>query len=310
MLLKKVETGLLRRLTSIKHIIGNTPLYPISRVFQRPNVRVFAKLEWHQIGGSVKARPAFNIISKAVESGMLRRNNWLLDASSGNTALAYAALGAALNLKVTICLPKNAAAETKRLLKVFRAELIQTSSFGSTDEAQDVAEELNNRNPEKYYYANQYGNDNNWKAHYNGTAMEIWEQTKGAITHFVTGLGTTGSFVGVSRKLKEMKPGVKTIALQPQTALHGLEGWKHLETVRIPTIHDPMLADDNYVVETEEAYYWVKEVAKYEGLLISPSSAANLVGAMKVAENVKKGVIVTLFPDNGERYKEVMEDIF
>ena len=311
MITVKTDPKLLARLQQIAPFIGNTPLFPLHHIVDNPRVKVFAKLEWQQLGGSVKARPAFNIIKNAIEEGKLDTERHLLDASSGNTAIAYAAIGAALSIPVTICLPENASEERKLLLKAYGAEVIYTSKYGSTDEAQEMALDLSQSNPDRYFYADQYGNDSNWLAHYQkGTADEIFQQTEGAVTHFVTGLGTTGSFTGTGRRLHELKPNISLTSLQPETALHGLEGWKHLETAKVPKIYDDTVADQNLDISTLEAYEWIKKAAGSTGLLLSPSSGANLAGAVKVAEKLEAGVVVTLFPDSAERYGEVTKSLF
>ncbi|MEM7107134.1 MAG: cysteine synthase family protein [Bacteroidota bacterium] len=299
-----------QKLRSISKFIGSTPLYPLPSIIEAETISIHAKLEWQQFGGSVKSRPAFNIIKDAVNQGQLRRGKILLDASSGNTAVAYASIGAALGISVAICLPANASLERKQLLAALGAEIIYTSELGSTDEAQEKASELFNRNPERYFYADQYNNDSNWKAHYDHTAEEIWEQTKGQVTHFVTGLGTTGSFSGISKRLKERNPAIRTIALQPDSAMHILEGWKHLETAKTPGIIKHAIIDETIEVDSYEALEMIKRVASKEGLLISPSSAANLVGAEMVAKSAQSGVIVTLFPDNAEKYSDVLKSIY
>jgi S-sulfo-L-cysteine synthase (O-acetyl-L-serine-dependent) len=304
------KTSLADRLLVLEQCIGHTPLFELNRVFQKPGVKLLAKLEWLQFAGSVKARPAFQIIKDAIETGSLNEDKILLDASSGNTAIAYAAIGAALGIKVKICLPENASFERKRLLQAFGALIHFTSPFGGTDEAQAAARRIYQEDPQLYFYADQYNNTNNWMAHYNHTGQEIFSQTDGQVTHFVCGLGTTGTFVGTTRKLRELNPNVRVISLQPDAALHGLEGWKHLETAVVPGIYDPSLAMQNLVIDTEEALFMIRKVARLEGLLISPSSAANLVGAIKVAEQVDEGVVVTVFPDNSERYTEVMNELF
>lgn len=290
--------------------IGNTPLFPITKVFRKKGVQIYAKLEWQQFSNSVKARAAFNIIKSAVEEGHIDQKRGIIDASSGNTAVAYATIGAALGIPVTLCVPENASEQKKAALKAAGAEIIFTSRYGTTDEAQEKALNLFNQNPDKYYYTDQYNNANNWKAHYNGTAHEIWKQTNGSITHFVAGLGTTGTFIGTSRKLKELNPAIRTISLQPETAMHGLEGWKHLESAKVPGIYDLHVADNNYFIETFEVYELIKEVVKKEGLLLSPSSAANLLGAIQVANKLENGVVVTVFPDHGSNYQEVIKELF
>jgi cysteine synthase B len=310
MLLTAETQDLQEQLSTLSSFIGNTPLFPITRAYSKPGVKIYAKLEWQQLGGSVKARPAFRIIQDAVKSGQLQPGQSLLDASSGNTAIAYAAIGAAIQMPVTICLPENASEERKTLLKAFGANIVYTSRFGSTDEAQEIAKQLYSDYPDRYFYADQYGNQSNWQAHYHTTANEIFRQTKGEITHFVAGLGTTGTFTGTSRKLKELNPEVELISLQPDAAMHGLEGWKHLETARVPKIYDATLANQNLAIDTYEAFDLIQKVAQKEGLLISPSAAANLAGAIKVAESIDEGVIVTMFPDNAEKYAEVLKSLF
>jgi S-sulfo-L-cysteine synthase (O-acetyl-L-serine-dependent) len=304
-----IDTGLIRDVEAIAPLVGNTPLFPIRHLLRKPGVRLFAKLEWQQLGGSVKSRPAFNIIRRAVTDGLLTRDRILLDASSGNTGIAYAAIGAALGLKVSICIPENASEERKLLLRMYGAEVILTSRFGSTDEAQQIARQLHAEYPERYFYADQYNNEANWRAHYRSTGAEVYRQTGGGITHFVAGLGTTGTFTGTGRRLKEVNPDIRLIALQPDSALHGLEGWKHLETAVVPGIYDPGLADEQHPVDTFEAYDLIREAARFEGLMLSPSSAANLAGALKVAGKLEEGIVVTVFADNAEKYGEVIRSL-
>ncbi len=301
---------IVKRIEQVATLIGNTPLYPIANVFQKPKVKIYAKLEWQQLGGSVKARPAFNIIKNARLDGLLDNQKALLDATSGNTGIAYAAIGAALGVKVTLCLPENASEERKTILKALGVEIIYTSKFDGTDGAQLKAKELVKAYPDKYYYADQYANEHNWKAHYLTTAEEIWAGTNQGITHFVAGLGTTGTFVGTSRKLKELNPNIEVVALHPDNPMHGLEGWKHLETAIVPKIYDGQVADKNLESDTLIAYDMVKEIAEKEGLLVSPSAAANLAGAIQVAKEIEEGVIVTTFADDAAKYSEVLKHIF
>ncbi len=310
MITQELDYKLVERLDKVGKFVGHTPLFPIQNLHENQKVKIYAKLEWQQLGGSVKSRPAYNIIKNAILDGQLTSDKSLLDATSGNTGIAYAAIGAALGIKVTICLPENASEERKSILKAFGAEIIYTSKFGSTDEAQEISEDLFQKYPEKYYYARQYQNDSNWKAHYHTTAEEIWKQTKDSITHFVAGLGTTGTFVGTSRKLLEHNPNIHLTSLQPDAALHGLEGWKHLETAIVPTIYDKNLAHENFEIDTYQAFELIKEVAMKEGLLVSPSSAANIAGALRVANELEEGVIVTVLPDNAEKYGEVINNLF
>ncbi|MGL1889023.1 MAG: cysteine synthase family protein [Reichenbachiella sp.] len=303
------DSELTSRVENLGKFVGNTPLFELKHMSPKKSVKIYAKLEWMQFGGSVKARPAFNIIKKALESGELVGKT-LLDASSGNTALAYATIGATLGIPITICLPENASWERKKLLKGLGVTIVYTSKFGSSDEAEEKAVALYNAEPEKYFLANQYGNENNWKAHYEGTGQEILAELGDTVTHFITGLGTTGSFTGITKALKEKNQAIQAIALQPEGALHGLEGWKDMETAKVPTIYDPSIADRVMHVDTYDAYDVLKETAKKEGLLLSPSSAANLQGAMNLAKELDEGVIVTLFPDNAEKYSEVMKSLF
>ncbi len=306
----KIDNQLLQRVNQIGKFIGNTPLFPLNHIFQKKGVSIYAKFEWQQLGGSVKARPAFNIIKQAITNGHLHKGKHLLDATSGNTGIAYATVGATLGIPVTIVIPENASEERKLILKSLGAELIYTSKFDATDGAQAKAKELFSERPDLYYYADQYANDANWQAHYHTTANEILSQTQGSVTHFVAGLGTTGTFVGTTRGLKELNPTIQAISLQPETALHGLEGWKDLETARIPKIYDPALADRNLHVTTGASYDLIKRVAKEEGLLLSPSAAANLSGAIQVANEIDKGTVVTVFADNAEKYGEVLKQLF
>ncbi len=310
MLAKTQPDDIALQLQRLEPLIGHTPVYPITRAYDTGNVQILAKLEWMQLGGSVKARPAFNIVKQAMNNGSLDGRRRILDASSGNTAIAYASIGAALGIGVSVCLPENASEERKILLRSLGAEIIPSSRFGTTDEAQELAATLHAKYPERYFYADQYGNAANWQAHYHTTAVEIFDRTGLALTHFVAGLGTTGTFVGTGRRLKELNPEIRLVALQPDTALHGLEGWKHLETARVPGIFDATLADHTDFIDSAEAYRVMRRVAEREGLLISPSAAANLAGAVRLAETLEEGVIVTVFPDNADKYGEVLEAVF
>lgn len=290
--------------------IGHTPLFPIQNLHTSDRVSIFAKLEWQQFGGSVKTRPAYRIIRDALNSGELHKGKQLLDASSGNTGIAYAHLGAALGIPVTLCLPENASEERKQILRALDVNLVLTSRSGGTDEAQEVARSMYERQPDKYYYADQYSNPSNWKAHYDTTGPEILDQTDYGITHYIAGLGTTGTFTGTGRFLKEYKKDIRLIALQPDLAMHGLEGWKHLETAHTPAIYDASVADEIRRVSTEQAHQLVRLTAQKEGLLISPSSAANLAGALELAEELDEGVIVTVFPDDLSKYGEISNQLF
>ena len=303
-----IEKDLVDRVRALGARVGKTPLHHFSRLPLKPGVSIYAKKEWEQLSGSVKARAAYNIFRSAIEQGQLTRDKILLDATSGNTGIAYATIGKLLNIKVSLCLPENASQERKDILRSLGAEIIYTSKFEGTDGSQKKAKQLAAEQPGKYFYADQYKNDNNWKAHYFNTAPEIIDELPG-ITHFVAGLGTTGTFVGTGRRLKEWNPAIELVSLQPDTALHGLEGWKHMETAIVPKIYDPTVADVEDWVSTEESYRVLQLAHVHEGLLLSPSSAANLAGALRVADRINKGVIVTVFPDNAEKYSEVINKI-
>jgi cysteine synthase B len=302
------DPALLAGVRALEPEIGRTPLYRVTRLFRRPGVEIYAKQEWLQLSGSVKARAAYNIIRHAIEKGYLRSGRTLLDATSGNTGIAYAHIAARLHIPVALCLPENASRERKDILRSLGVNLILTSRFEGTDGAQQVARSLAAEDPDQYYYADQYKNDFNWLAHYHGTAPEIFAELPG-ITHFVAGLGTTGTFVGTGRKLRELQPFVRLISLQPDNALHGLEGWKHLETAVVPGIYDPCVADANEEVSTDEAYAMIRQAWQTEGLLLSPSAAANLAGTIRVAERLDHGTIVTILPDNADKYSEVIKKL-
>jgi cysteine synthase B len=270
-----------------------------------PRAEFYAKAEWFNPGGSVKDRPALSMIQAGVASGALRAGKTIIDATSGNTGIAYAMIAAAMGYPVKLCLPDSASHERKRILGAFGAELVMTPGDKGTDGAIRKVHEIVEADPEKYFYPDQYSNPANWQAHYRTTANEIWEQTGGRITHFVAGLGTSGTFVGTTRRLKELNPAIRCVSLQPDASFHGLEGWKHMETAIRPAIYDDKLADDNLPVSTEEAYRLVKRVAREEGMLISPSAAAALLGCFQVAACLTKkqhAVIVTVFADSASKY--------
>lgn len=305
----QTDIDLPTRLRQVGSRIGRTPIHHVSGLFSKNGVRIYAKKEWEQLSGSVKARAAFGIIRAAVESGKLHRGKTLLDATSGNTGIAYATIAKELGIRVALCLPENASPERKSILQTLGAEIIFTSRFEGTDGAQDVARELAEAHPDRYFYADQYKNEHNWKAHYHTTALEIYEAFP-RLTHFVAGLGTTGTFVGTGRRLKELIPGVQLIALQPDSALHGMEGWKHLETAVVPGIYDETLADAFFEIDTAEAYEIIKAARQHEGLLLSPSSAANLAGAIRVAEKLEHGTVFTILPDNADKYHDIIKRLF
>jgi cysteine synthase B len=303
-----IDTNLLRNVQLLGAQVGRTPLHRITRLFNKPGVTIYAKKEWEQLSGSVKARAGYAIFKAAIENGSVTAEKALLDATSGNTGIAYATIGNRLGIPVTLCLPENASPERKQILQSLGAKIIYTSRFEGTDGAQQVAKALAIENQHSYFYADQYRNDNNWKAHYNTTALEIFDALPG-ITHFVAGLGTTGTFMGTGRRLKELNPAIRLTSLQPDNPLHGLEGWKHMETAIVPGIYDNTLADENLEVGTEEAWDMIKAAYHYEQLLLSPSAAANLVGALRVAEKLDRGIVVTILPDNADKYKDLIKKI-
>jgi len=291
--------------TLLEHI-GNTPLIRIERISSHlPNVEIAAKAEWFNPGGSVKDRPALGMIRAGLESGQLRPGKIILDATSGNTGIAYAMIGAALGYPVKLFLPHSASEERKRILQAYGARLVMTPGDEGTDGAIRRVRELAAAEPEKYFYPDQYSNPANWEAHYRGTANEIWEQSGGRITHFVAALGTSGTFVGTTRRLKELNPAIRCVSLQPDGPWNGLEGWKHMPTALRPAIYDDKLADENLEVSTEESYRMVKRLAREEGLLVSPSAAAALLGTLEVAKRIPAGqpaVMVTVFADSAAKY--------
>lgn len=291
--------------TSLKERIGNTPLLRFERLAKGlGGVLVLAKAEWTNPGGSVKDRAASNIVAEALRSGELGAGKTLLDSTSGNTGIAYAMLGAAYGIPVTLCMPSNVSAERKRILRAYGAKIVYTDPGEGSDGAIQKAREMAANDSDLYYYADQYSNDANWRAHYaNGTADEIWRQTEGRATHFVAMLGTSGTFVGTSRRLRELNPEIICISLQPDSPFHGIEGVKHMETSIIPKIYDPMIADVNLGISTEAAHGMCKRLASEEGLLVGVSGAGALVGALEVARTASPGsVVVTIFPDSGDKY--------
>jgi S-sulfo-L-cysteine synthase (O-acetyl-L-serine-dependent) len=301
------QTGRFTLKNSIEASIGNTPLIRLHRVTRElpSGVEVFAKAEHLNPGGSVKDRPAFRMILAGERFGTLRSGMTILDATSGNTGIAYAMIGAARGYGVAVCLPKNASKQRKQILRSFGVDVIETAPLESTDGAQRVAREMFEKEPDKYFYADQYNNDANWRAHYDTTAPEIWEQTTGRITHFVAGLGTSGTFIGITRHLKLFNPEIRAISMQPDSPLHGLEGLKHMVTARVPGIYDPTLADESVEVSTEDAQETVRRLAQEEGLFVGTSSGANVFAALRLARTLSRdAVVVTILCDGGERYVE------
>jgi cysteine synthase B len=289
--------------TSILDLIGNTPLVGFKCLRPAsPSVRVLAKAEWYNPGGSVKDRAALAMVVDGERSGAMSRDKVLIDATSGNTGIAYAMICAQRGYRVKLALPKNASPERKQNLLAYGAELILTDPTEGTDGAQRYVRKLVDADPERYFYPDQYNNDANWKAHYDTTAMEIWRQTDGAVTHFIAGLGTSGTFMGVTRRLKELNPSIRCFSMQPDGPLHGLEGLKHMPTALVPGIYDPNLPDGQIDVATEDAHRMALRLAREEGFLVGVSSGANMVAAMQIASELKQGVVVTIFCDSAAKY--------
>jgi cysteine synthase B len=288
---------------SILDLIGRTPLIRLRQIEKEcPGVEIYAKAEWQNPGGSVKDRAAARMISEGEQSGALTPQKTILDATSGNTGIAYAMIGAARGYKVKLCVPENASQERKLILRAFGAELVLTSPLESTDGAIREARRLYAESPDTYFYPDQYNNDGNWRAHYDTTGPEIIEQTAGTVTHFVAGLGTSGTFVGTARRLRQFNKSIKLISFQPATAFHGLEGLKHMESAIIPGIYDPGIADQDLRVESEDAFDMVRRLAREEGVMAGISSGAAVAAVLKVARQLKTGIIVTVCPDGAEKY--------
>ena len=288
---------------SVLQLIGNTPLLSFRHVAQEvAPVELYAKAEWYNPGGSVKDRAALGMVLDGERRGLLTRDKTLVDATSGNTGIAYAMICAERGYRVKLALPKNASHERKQNLIAYGAELVLTDPTEGTDGAQRYVKELVAREPGKYFYPDQYNNDANWRAHYETTALEIWRQTGGRVTHFVTGLGTSGTFMGVTRRLKELNPAVRCVSMQPDGPLHGLEGLKHMPSALVPGIFDADLADDEVYVDTDDAQSMALRLAREEGVLVGVSSGANMVAATRVAGELKAGVVVTMFCDSAAKY--------
>ena len=284
--------------------IGDTPLLQLTRIAADlpDTVTLYAKAEHLNPGGSVKDRPALAMIQDGLRTGAFGDDHILIDATSGNTGIAYAMIGAALDRPVMLALPANASNERKRILQAYGAELVLTDPMDGTDGAQQRVKALVEADPDRYFYPDQYGNDANWRAHYNGTGAEILHQTDGQITHFVAGLGTTGTFTGVTRRLKAYDARIQCVSMQPATSLHGLEGLKHLPTAQVPAIYDATLPDDALTCTTEAAHAMTRRLAREEGLLVGPSSGANVAAALRIARTLDTGCVVTILCDTGTRY--------
>jgi cysteine synthase B len=288
---------------SILDLIGRTPLIRLRQIEKScPGVEVYAKAEWQNPGGSVKDRAAARMIAEGEQSGKLTTGKVILDATSGNTGIAYAMIGAARGYKVKLCVPENASQERKLILRAFGAELVLTSPLESTDGAIREARRLYAESPDRYFYPDQYSNDANWRAHYDTTGPEIIEQTAGTLTHFVAGLGTSGTFVGTARRLRQFNPSIKLISFQPATAFHGLEGLKHMESAMVPKIYDASIADQDLRVESEDAFDMVRRLAREEGVMAGISSGAAVAAVLQVAKTLTSGIVVTVCPDGAEKY--------
>jgi cysteine synthase B len=294
--------------------IGNTPLLRLDRITEHlPGVQVLGKAEWANPGGSVKDRAASAIVLDAERRGLLHFNQkpgsnarGLIDATSGNTGIAYAMLGSALGFPVTLCVPSNVSPERKNILAAYGAEVVWTDPADGSDGAIRKVQALVAAEPDRYFYANQYGNDQNWLAHYRTSANEIWQQTEGQVTHFVAGLGTSGTFMGTTRRLRELNPAIQCISMQPDSPFNGYEGLKHMATAIVPPIYDPALADRNVFMETERGYAMAKELGRHSGLLVGISSAGAVAASLDIAEAEaragREAVIVTILCDSADKY--------
>ena len=300
-----VAEGLKAGASRLLENIGGTPLLSLPRLASElpRGVELYAKAEHLNPGGSVKDRAALSMILEGERGGALTRDKIILDATSGNTGIAYAMIGAARGYRVRLCLPANASAERKRILRIYGAELIETDPREGFDAPQRLAQRLASDEAEKYFYANQYDNPANWRAHYDGTAPEIWEQSAGRVTHFLAGIGTSGTFTGTVRRLRELNPNLKAVLMQPDSPLHGLEGMRHVETSIVPGIFDRSLADERVEVSTEDAQEMARRLAREEGVFVGVSSGANVLAALRYAKGLPPGsVVVTVLCDGGSRY--------
>jgi cysteine synthase B len=301
------EAAMARPGQSLLQRIGNTPLLRFDRLTTHlPGVTLLGKAEWYNPGGSVKDRAASSIVAEGRRTGQLAPGKILLDATSGNTGIAYAMLGAAEGFSVTLCMPTNVSVERKKILQAYGANIVYTDAGDGSDGAIRMARELAAERPDLYFYADQYSNDANWLAHYHGTANEIWQQTEGRITHFVAMLGTSGTFMGTTRRLRELNPAIRCVALQPDSAFHGIEGAKHMPSAIVPKIYDPTLADENFEIATEDAYAMARRLARDCGLLVGISAAAGVFASLRLAEQLEPrkepAVVVTILCDSGDKY--------
>jgi len=294
------DTGLLAQ-------IGSTPLLKLPTLTQSlPGIEIYGKAEYFNPGGSIKDRPALNMIRDGERSGKLDKSKTIIDATSGNTGIAYAMIGAALGYRVKLCLPSNASMERKRILQAYGAEIVYTDPAQSSDGAIRKVREIVGADPEPYFYPDQYNNPANWQAHFETTGPEILEQTQNRLTHFIAALGTSGTFMGVTRRLRQSAPTVQCLSAQPASGFHGLEGLKHMPTSIVPGIYDAALASENVWLETEDAYRMTKRLAREEGVLVGISAGANVSAAVRVAQRLhqqgKPGVIVTILCDSADKY--------
>ncbi len=292
------------RRAAILQQIGNTPLLKLDEVTAglAAGVEVHVKAEWFNPGGSVKDRPALRMVEQAEISGELTPDRILIDATSGNTGIGYALVGAAKGYRVTLVMPENVSEERKTLARAYGANLIFSDPLEGTDGAIRLVRQLVGAHPERYFYPNQYDNDENWKAHYFGTANEIWRQTRGRVTHFLAGIGTSGTFMGVSRRLKELNPAMRVFSVEPADELQVIEGLKHMETAIVPGIYDPRLKDGAMQVEAEDAWVMARRLVKEEGLFVGFSAGAAVHAALTLARTLDRGLVVTVLPDGGAKY--------
>lgn len=284
--------------------IGKTPLLRIKRALPpsiSSGVEVYVKAEWFNPGGSVKDRPACRMVQEGLATGIFRKGQTLIDSTSGNTGIAYAMLGAAIGFAVELVMPRNVSFERKKIVEAYGAKIIYSDPLLGADGARDLVSEIVRKDPQRYFFPDQYSNPSNWKAHYETTGPEIWEATEGRITHFVAGMGTSGTMMGCGRYLKEKNPKIRTIALQPES-FHGIEGWKNMDSAKQVKIYDPSVHDVKITVPTEPAYFWARELAKKEGLLVSPSAGAAFYGALCAIKDLDQGVVVVIFADGGDKY--------
>jgi cysteine synthase B len=301
--LATIERATVSGPTDLLSLIGNTPLLRLRRIgAEFPGVEIYGKAEWRNPGGSVKDRAALNIILEAERAGLLNEDKILIDSTSGNTGIAYAMICAAKGYRLRLCMPSNVSMERKRILNAYGTEISYTDPLEGSDGAIRCVRALAREDPEPYFYANQYDNPANWRAHYNTTAPEIFGQTAGRVTHFVAGLGTSGTFIGTARRLKELNPAIRCVSFQPDSDFHGLEGLKYMRTAIKPGIYDPSVADEDLAISTEEGYAMTRRLAREEGWLVGVSAGAAVAAALKVADRIRRGLIVTILCDGGDKY--------